>query len=349
MQTIINIKTVDTQGPYISPNTFDYASQQAVSSNTDFIQQPFIEQQQVQTSSDYTQQLQYTAYPSSTDAIVPNDIQNLPSEYYQQHQQQQQQIPTQFTQSQATYDYAAESTQTQIPSYDYQNIEQQSYQYPYNVDNIQTEQKQTFDYANQTVSSADYYQAQQQQQQPVHVPVSQAQGTFSKPTGTVEYTRESYQSQEPIYNYQSTDQQSSQYSYNVEDVQQITQQDSYNYVPSTHIDTNLIGQNQSFDYTSQGINSTNYYQQQQQQQQPTTQIPENYTQSAGTYNYTTDTAQAQIPTYDYQNIQQQSYQYPYNIENIAQQSYDYTSNATTSSSLCTTGKYHSTNYTESNI
>jgi hypothetical protein len=302
----------------------------------------------------------YNAY-SSADATVPSEIQHLTSEYYQQ-QQQQQQIPTQFTQNQGTYvqpsstfEYTAESSQTHLPTYDYQNIEQQSYQYPYNVKNIQqqqpsfnyatvtstayvpaetdiqqTEEKQTFDYSSQALNSSNYYQ-----QQPIHVPVSEVQGTYGQPTGTFEYTRESYQSQEPVYDYQGTDQQSSQYSYNVEDIQQPPQQDAYNYpttVTNTYtpsqINTILTGQGQTFDYTSQGLSSSDNYQQ-QSVSVPTSQVQEAYTQPSGTFEYTAENTQSQEPIYNYQSVEQIASQYPYNIENIQQQSFDYTSGATT--------------------
>jgi hypothetical protein len=280
-----------------------FPTQQTYSSLSNIEQRQWEQQQQAQTSFDYSNQIPYSAY-SSADAIVPSDTQHLTSEYYQQ----QQQVPTQFIQPSSTFDYTAGSTQTQVPTYDYQNIEQQSYQYPYNVENIQqTEQKQTFDYSSQALGSSDYYQ-----QQPIPVSVPQVQGTYGQPTGTFEYTRESYQSQEPIYDYQGADQQSSQYSYNVGDIQQIPQQDSFNYASTvtntyapTQIDSNLTGQRQTFDYSSQGLSSSDYY------QQPTSQVQEAYTQPSGAFEYAAE-----------------STQYPYNIENIEQQSFDYTSGAT---------------------
>lgn len=176
------------------------------------------------------------------------------------------------------FDYPQETTQTHLSNYDYHSTEQQSYQYPYNVDTTQQEQKHTTDYANQTISSSDYYQPQV-----ASTSESQTQAAYSQPTGTFEYTRESYQSEEPIYNYQGTDHQTTQYSYNVGDTQQVPQSNVYNY-PST---------SQTLDSSSQDLSSTDYY-----QQQPT-----------GSFDYTTNTLQSQIPTYDYQNIEQQSYDY----------------------------------------
>ena len=183
-----------------------------------------------------------------------------------------------------------------MSNYDYHSTEQQqAYQYPYNVDTTQQEQKQTSDYANQTISSSDYYQPQA-----ASTSESQTQAAYSQSTGTLEYTRESYQSEEPIYNYQNADHQTSQYSYNGGDTQQVPQQDAYNYASTS----------QTLDSSTQDLSSTDYYQQQQ---------------STGSFDYTGSTLQTQIPTYNYQNIEQQSYQYPYNTSNVEQQTYNYAS------------------------
>ncbi|CAF0803437.1 unnamed protein product [Adineta steineri] len=302
----------NTQETYINSKGFDYPSYQAYTSSNDLQQQSSHEQQQEQTSFEYGNQLPYPTF-SSTEATVPDDIQQLTSDYYQQHHRQAstQFIQTQETdvQSSSTFDYTVDSTQSQVPAYNYQNIEQQVLQYPYNIENLQqqsldfdalenniynlpttdfqqAEQKQTFNYANQKLSSADYYQ-----QQVLSVPISQTQDIYGQPSGSYEYRQDSYSNEGPGYDYQSIDQQSSEYPYDSRDAQQMLQQDSYNY-------TNANEQRQQFDYSPQEISSSDYY-----KQSPISQAQEPYIHPNGTYGYTTDNGKASA--YDYQNIEQQ--------------------------------------------
>ncbi|CAF1486033.1 unnamed protein product, partial [Adineta ricciae] len=321
------------------------AYQRVPSANNELVQQPHHDQ----ASYDYANQLQYSSF-APTDSTVPGGIQHRTSDYYQQ--QPQQQTAAQFLQSQEThiqqsnaYDYLTGSAQTQLPTYDYANIGQESSQYPYDIEGAQqqqqqtplnydtlesavyvpsstdiqqAEQKQTFNYANQTLSPADYYQ-----QQALSVPISQNQEAYSQPTGTYEYTKESFLSQEPVYDYQNVEQQASQFTYDAAAVQQISQPGSYEYPTAI---TNV------FSPTQIGANAN--CQQQQQQQAVSASTP----QAQQTY------AQSQIATYDYQNLDQQpsidyssadtgTYISPEaNIQQTEQKTtYDYTSQALSSS------------------
>jgi hypothetical protein len=227
-----------------------------------------------------------------------------------------------------TFEYSKETYQSKEPIYDYQNVNQQSSQYSYNTGDVQQtaqqdsynypagvtstytpsqidtnskEQRQLFDYANQTFSSSDYYQ-----QQSIPVPTSQVQETYAQPSKTFEYGIGSTQSQVPAYDFQNIEQQSYQYPYNIENIQQTEQK-------------------QTFDYSNQALNSSDYYQQQPVSDPPSQEI---YPQPSGTSEYETGSTESQAITYDYQNADQQSFQYPFNVENIEQkQSFDYTSGA----------------------
>lgn len=308
---------------YVSTGTYDYTNIPEASSLPTDIQQ----YQSSDIVNTHASQIPFSSLSTSNiDATVPDDVQSSGNNYYQYKTldtqdvhfssnpyeyttgqtglsstdyiqqsavQQQQQVPNQFVQDQGiythasnTFDYPQETTQAHLSNYDYHSTEQQqAYQYPYSVDTSQQEQKQT----------SDYYQPQA-----TSTSESQTQAGYSQPTGTFEYTRESYQSEKPIYNYQSADHQTSQYSYNGGDTQQVPQQDAYNYASTS----------QTLDSSSQDLSSTDYFQQQQ---------------STGSFDYTANTLQTQIPTYNYQNIEQQSYQYPYNTSNVEQQTYNYAS------------------------
>ena len=238
---------------------------------------------QYQTIDAQQQFLSSDEYQYTPEQIVPS---TSTADFVQQEQQQQQtgfsydysnQVPyNAYSSIDATVPDNAQSLtadyyqqQQQVSSQLNQNIEQQSYQYPYNVDNIQT---------------------------------SQVPSPYSQPTGTYEYSREIYQSQQPIYDTQSAD------------TQQVPQQDAYNYatIASTaYIPTQNETQSYEYPYNvqNQAFDSSNYYQQQQQQQQ----------QPTGTYEYTNESSHTQQPVYNYSNVEQQSSDYSYGIQNIQQQ------------------------------
>ncbi|CAF4384315.1 unnamed protein product, partial [Rotaria sordida] len=128
------------------------------------------------------------------------------------------------------------------------------------------------------------------------VPVSQVQETYIQPTGTVDYTREIYESQKPIYDYRGAEQQPSQYLYNVGDVQQqqqqAAQQETVQYtsevarpylVPGA--DIQHIEQKQIIDHVPVAPTSVSYYEQ-QPMPVPVSQVQETYIQPTGTVDYT---------------------------------------------------------------
>ncbi|CAF4786898.1 unnamed protein product, partial [Rotaria sp. Silwood1] len=321
------------QEPYIHSNVFDYTSQQSVPSTTDLIQQSLIEQSQQQRSFEYSSQLPHSTF-QSTDAIVPSGIQQLTSEYYQQ-------VPTQHIQTQGTYgqptttfEYTTTSTQSQHPLYEYPAVEQTTSQYPYNIDTL--EQKRSIDYTTTTPATSfpvrtDIQQIQRTQtidqlsqqptssiyheQQQIPVPISQAQEGYGQPTGTFEYTRESYQLQAPICDSRRAQQQSTQYPYNLE-------------TPTTHIQQ--TEQKQTIDHLSQESTTSTYY-----EQPPIPQAQGDYGQTTGTLEYTRESYQSQQPIYHYTTGEQQPSRYSYNLDTILQQqpqqqkSFDYTTAATT--------------------
>ncbi|CAF3348361.1 unnamed protein product [Rotaria sp. Silwood1] len=321
------------QEPYIHSNVFDYTSQQSVPSTTDLIQQSLIEQSQQQRSFEYSSQLPHSTF-QSTDAIVPSGIQQLTSEYYQQ-------VPTQHIQTQGTYgqptttfEYTTTSTQSQHPLYEYPTVEQTTSQYPYNIETL--EQKRSIDYTTTTPATSfpvrtDIQQIQRTQtidqlsqqptssiyheQQQIPVPISQAQEGYGQPTGTFEYTRESYQLQAPICDSRRAQQQSTQYPYNLE-------------TPTTHIQQ--TEQKQTIDHLSQESTTSTYY-----EQPPIPQAQGDYGQTTGTLEYTRESYQSQQPIYHYTTGEQQPSRYSYNLDTILQQqpqqqkSFDYTTAATT--------------------
>ncbi|CAF4778812.1 unnamed protein product, partial [Rotaria sp. Silwood1] len=321
------------QEPYIHSNVFDYTSQQSVPSTTDLIQQSLIEQSQQQRSFEYSSQLPHSTF-QSTDAIVPSGIQQLTSQYYQQ-------VPTQHIQTQGTYgqptttfEYTTTSTQSQHPLYEYPTVEQTTSQYPYNIETL--EQKRSIDYTTTTPATSfpvrtDIQQIQRTQtidqlsqqptssiyheQQQIPVPISQAQEGYGQPTGTFEYTRESYQLQAPICDSRRAQQQSTQYPYNLE-------------TPTTHIQQ--TEQKQTIDHLSQESTTSTYY-----EQPPIPQAQGDYGQTTGTLEYTRESYQSQQPIYHYTTGEQQPSRYSYNLDTILQQqpqqqkSFDYTTAATT--------------------
>ncbi|CAF4221223.1 unnamed protein product, partial [Rotaria sp. Silwood2] len=329
--------TQNIQEPYIHPNIFDYTSHQAVPSTTDFIQQSLTDQRQQQTSFEYSGQLPHSTF-QSTDAAVPSGMQHLTSEYYQQ-------VPTQLIQGQnaygkpsTTFEYTTTSTQSQHPIYEYPATEQITSQYPYNIQNI--EQKQSFDYTTTTPAASipvrtDILQTQRTQkidylsqqptssiyyeQQPIPVPTSQIQGAYGQPTGAFEYTKKSYQSQEPIFDYTRAQQQSTQSSFNLETPAAAFQQTE---------------PKQTIDHLSQALTSSTSY---EELRRPgvISQAEGGYGQPTGTFEYTRESYQSQQPIYDYRGVEQQSSQYLYNRDNILQQqpqqqqSFDYTTAAAT--------------------
>ncbi len=249
-----------------------------------------IQQVPQQDSYDYATTVTNTYVPPQIDTKLTGQIQAFDyssqglssSDHYQQQpiSVSTSQVQEAYAEPSGTFQYTAGNIQSQEPIYNYQNVDQISSQYPYNIENIeqqsfdytsgaiasylppetkiqQTEQNQTFDYASEALSSSNYYQ-----QQPISASVSQAQGGYSQPTGTYEYTQESYQTQEPIYDYQGADQQSSQYSYNLEDIQQqqTQQQETFNYASETNIQQ--PEPSQTIDYSSQAYSSSDHYQQQ---------------------------------------------------------------------------------------
>ncbi|CAF4933182.1 unnamed protein product, partial [Rotaria sp. Silwood2] len=89
-------------------------------------------------------------------------------------------------------------------------------------------QKQIIDQVPVASTVLSYYEQQQ-----ASVPTSQAIETYTQPTGTLDYTREVYESQKPIYDYQSAEQRPSQYSYSLQGIQQQqpAQPEGVTYVP----------------------------------------------------------------------------------------------------------------------
>ena len=260
-----------------------------------------------------------------TDATVPGEMQHSNSDYYQQ------QIPSEhgqgqdsYAQSTGNYAYAGESTQASGQHYNYSNVQQQAVQYPYQFNSndqqppfdyaanastaygsIETEGSQSsleqpFDYSSQDLHSSNLYQAQ-----PVPVSVSQSRGAYSQPAGTIEYTRESYQSQEPIYSYPN-----------------VQQRDAYQYgsaassasyaAPGT--DTNLGDHGQTYDYGNQVLNTSDYYQS-QPEPVPISTSQDTYSQPSARQEYARETYQSHEPIYNYENIAHQSSQYGYKAEN----------------------------------
>ena len=322
-------------GSYGAPESYDYSSSDQSSSFPGATEH----QQYSNVTDSNTHHGHYSSF-SHTDAAVPGDTQHVNSDYYQQ-----QQIPSEhrqgqdsYAQSTGTYDYAGESTQAHVPNYNYPNAEQQSFQYPYQFNtadqqtpfnyaanastaygSIETEGSQStleqpFDYSSQDLHPSNLYQPQA-----VPAPASQSRGGYSQPAGTFEYTRESYQSQEPIYNYPNVHQQTSDYSYNLNETQQ---QDAYNYgsaassasyaAPGT--DTNLGDHGQTYDYGNQVLNAADYYQS-QSEPVPLSTSQETYSQPSAAVEYARESYQSQEPIYNYENVDHQSSQYVYKAEN----------------------------------
>ncbi|CAF4772961.1 unnamed protein product, partial [Rotaria socialis] len=243
--------------------SFEYANQlpysssstdASIPSDTQYLSSNYYQEHKQQLPTQFTRNQDVYTQPSTTFehatgtnlAQVPTtydyqDINQSPNQYTDNPENIQQQpslnyaMTTPTTYNQGTFDYTTARTQSQYP-YDIENLnQQQPYDYttstatgtlPFRTNLQHTQPKETIDYLNQAGTSASYYE-----QQSIPAPLYQGQGSYGKPTGTFEYTRESYESQKPIYDYQGAEQQSSQYSYNVEDIQQQPQQqDTFNYV-----------------------------------------------------------------------------------------------------------------------
>ena len=299
---------------HMHTNAFDYiASHQTAPSTTNLIQRSSYEQRLDQLPFEYLSQQPYASF-SSTDVTVPSDIQHLSSEPYQQHQQQ---MPAQFVPSQETLVQPSTTFQhfdgsTQIPACEYQNIEQSSIQYSHGVE--QAEQQPSFNYA--TTTSATYT--------PLETPIQQPEQNQA-----MNYSRERYQTQEPVYHYLGVQRQTSQHSYNLNDIlqQQLQQQQSFDntttttsaYIPA-ETDFLQMEQKQASDYSSQAYSSSDYYQQ-QPVYVPISQVQKRFNQPTGTFEYSRESYQTQEPIYDYRSVQQRTSQYPYNLDDISHQQY----------------------------
>ena len=245
-------------------------------------QQQQIQQQQQEYQNLYqTGQIPFAPVASSSfDATaVSNNLQAPPNDYYQFNTANIQ-TPYGNPQQQTSYDYSSQMT---YPS-PYETIDSTV---PTEIQHLKSEyyqQQPAFDFGN--VATSTFAHGEQQ------IP--------AQPSGTFEYTRKSYQTQEPIYDHQNIQQISSQYPYSTETIesQQAQQQrldfSSERRGPSEHYPDQVVSKNIS------------------QHQGP-------YSQPTGTYEYTRESYQSQQPIYDYQDVNQQTSQYTYNAEQAQQQ------------------------------
>ena len=261
--------------------------------------------------------------------------QQQPEQQGQEQQQQQQQQQQQIHQQQeyqnlyqtgqipfasvasTSFDATAISNNLQAPPDDYYQFNTANIQAPYGG----AQQETSYDYSNQITYPSPYetidsivpteiqhLKSEYYQQQPAFDFSSAATSTFAhgeqqipaQPSGTFEYTRKSYQTQEPIYDYQNIQQISSQYPYNAETIQ--SQQ----------------AQQQRLDFSSERRGPSEYY----PDQVVSTNVSQHqgpYSQPTGTYEYSRESYQSQQPIYDYQDVNQQTSQYTYNAEQAQQQ------------------------------
>ncbi|CAF4483085.1 unnamed protein product, partial [Rotaria socialis] len=319
--------------------SFEYANQlpysssstdASIPSDTQYLSSNYYQEHKQQLPTQFTRNQDVYTQPSTTFehatgtnlAQVPTtydyqDINQSPNQYTDNPENIQQQpslnyaMTTPTTYNQGTFDYTTARTQSQYP-YDIENLnQQQPYDYttstatgtlPFRTNLQHTQPKETIDYLNQAGTSASYYE-----QQSIPAPLYQGQGSYGKPTGTFEYTRESYESQKPIYDYQGVEQQSSQYSYNVEDIQQQPQQqDTFNYVsevPTSYTrsstDLQQKGQTQVVEQVAGTFVPTTQHEK-QPISVPVYQSQGSYGKPTGTFEYTRERYESQKPIYDYQ-------------------------------------------------
>ncbi|CAF4714928.1 unnamed protein product, partial [Rotaria sp. Silwood2] len=206
-----------------------------------------------------------------------------------------------YGQPTGAFEYTKKSYQSQEPIFDYTRAQQQSTQSSFNLETPaaafqQTEPKQTIDHLSQALTSSTSYEELRQPGV-----ISQAEVGYGQPTGTVEYTRKSYQSQEPIFDDRRAQQRSTQYSYNLE---------------TPGADLQQTERKQTMDHLSQTDTSSTYYEE-LRKPRVITQAERGYGQPTGAFEYTKKSYQSQEPIFDYTRAQQQSTQSSFNLETPA--------------------------------
>ncbi|CAF2267081.1 unnamed protein product [Rotaria magnacalcarata] len=323
-----------TSFEYSNQLPYSFSSTDAtIPSDMQYLTSNYYQEHQQQLPTEFTRNQDVYAQPSTTFeygtgtnvAQVPTsyDYQNInqsPNQYTYNAENIQQEpslnyaTTTPTTDNQGTFDYTTTNTEPQYP-YDIENLnQQQRYDYatsaatgtlPFRTDFQERQPKETIDHLNQAGTSSSYYE-----QQSIPAPVYQGQASYGKPTGTFEYTRESSQSQEPIYDYQGSEQQSSQYSYNVEDIQQQPQrQETFNYVyevPTSYITNNTDVQQKEQTEVVKQVAETSVSTTQHEKQPvsvPVSQVQETSGKQTGTFEYARESYQSKEPIYDHQSTE----------------------------------------------
>ncbi|CAF1236888.1 unnamed protein product [Rotaria magnacalcarata] len=323
-----------TSFEYSNQLPYSFSSTDAtIPSDMQYLTSNYYQEHQQQLPTEFTRNQDVYAQPSTTfeygtgtnvaQVSTSYDYQNInqsPNQYTYNAENIQQEpslnyaTTTPTTDNQGTFDYTTTNTEPQYP-YDIENLnQQQRYDYatsaatgtlPFRTDFQERQPKETIDHLNQAGTSSSYYE-----QQSIPAPVYQGQASYGKPTGTFEYTRESSQSQEPIYEYQGSEQQSSQYSYNVEDIQQQPQQqETFNYVyevPTSYITNNTDVQQKEQTEVVKQVAETSVSTTQHEKQPvsvPVSQVQETSGKQTGTFEYARESYQSKEPIYDHQSTE----------------------------------------------